>query len=247
MYNPPLEKIKVAAPCTAEWRWMYGNDRVRFCSQCNLNVYNLSALTREQAQDLIRSTEGRLCVRFYRRKDGSIITQNCPQGLQAIKDKFNRTRTHIVAAILTFLGYLGILWWVKGESVKPFQPVMGNIARVIDPPVIDKIAMVNPPEMGKMIMPSTVERSEKFIRERAIFKVTPVFHSDASLEGAGSQVVVNVTISPDGKVIIAECINSNPALQGIAVEAARRWKFQPMKADGLPTLVRSDLTFRLAR
>lgn len=239
MYSPQLEKIKVAAPCTAEWRWMYGNDRVRFCSQCNLNVYNLSALTTEQAEDLIRSTEGRLCVRFYRRKDGSIITQNCPQGLQAIKEKLNRTRARIAAAVLTFFGSLGLLWWMKQES-PPLFPTTGMIAL----PITGDIA---PPEIGLMNTPSTTERSEKFIRDRAIFKVTPVFHSEAALKESRSQVVVNITVSPAGEVIIAECINSNSALQGLAVEAARRWKFQPMEADGLPATVRSRLTFRLAR
>src|SRR5215467_2446002 len=109
MHNPPLEKIKIAAPCKAEWRWMYGNDRVRFCGQCNLNVYNLSAMTREEAEDFIRRVEGRLCVRFYRRSDGTILTKNCPVGLQAIKNKLTSTRTHIIAAIFGFLGYLGLL------------------------------------------------------------------------------------------------------------------------------------------
>ncbi len=117
MNNPPLEKIKVAAPCKAEWRWMYGDARVRFCGQCNQNVYNLSAMTTEQAEDLILRTEGRLCVRFYRRADGTILTKNCSVGLQAIKDKFTSTRTHILAAVLAFLTYLGILW-VFDKTVK---------------------------------------------------------------------------------------------------------------------------------
>src|SRR5215470_19110558 len=105
-YNPPLEKIKIAASCKAEWRWMYGNDRVRFCGQCNLNVYNLSAMTRDEAEDLIRRTEGRLCVRFYRRLDGTILTANCPVGVQGIKEKWLRLRTHIIAALMAFLSYL---------------------------------------------------------------------------------------------------------------------------------------------
>src|SRR5262249_45346376 len=106
---PPLGEIKVAAPCEAEWKWMHGNDRVRFCGQCNLNVFNLSAMTVEEAEDLVRRADGRLCVRFYRRADGTILTRNCPVGLQAIRDKLTSTRTHVIAAILTLLGSLGIL------------------------------------------------------------------------------------------------------------------------------------------
>src|SRR5215510_7741491 len=105
---PPLGKIRIAAPCKAEWRWMYGNDRVRFCGQCNLNVYNLSAMTREEAEDFIRRVEGRLCVRFYRRSDGTILTKNCPVGLQRIKEKLLRIKTAIATTLLSFLGSMEI-------------------------------------------------------------------------------------------------------------------------------------------
>src|SRR5262249_27747369 len=83
----PLDRVKIAAPCSADWNQMYAfrDERVKFCSQCNLNVYNLSAMTRSEAEALITTTEGRLCVRFYRRPDGTILTQNCPIGLKAIK------------------------------------------------------------------------------------------------------------------------------------------------------------------
>jgi hypothetical protein len=240
MYSPQLEKIKVAAPCTAEWRWMYGNDRVRFCSQCNLNVYNLSALTTEQAEDLIRSTEGRLCVRFYRRKDGSIITQNCPQGLQIIREKFNRTRARVAAALLTFFGSLGVLWWMKPEPPTPLR-----IESIVAEMGILPVDMM--PITGKIVVLPTIERSEKFIRDRAIFKVTPVFHSEISLKDTISRVIVNITISPEGEVSNATAINGRLSLREVAEEAARRWKFQTMEANGLPATVESKLTFRFAR
>ena len=40
----PLDHLKIAAPCPADWDQMFSfeDERVRFCSQCNLNVYNLS-------------------------------------------------------------------------------------------------------------------------------------------------------------------------------------------------------------
>lgn len=57
---------------------MSGDDRVRFFGDCRLNVYNLSGMTRREATDLIQLQEGRLCVRFYRRKDGTLVTRDCP-------------------------------------------------------------------------------------------------------------------------------------------------------------------------
>jgi len=77
-FTNPLARVRVASPCKADWDEMIGTDRVRFCGQCSLNVYNLSAMTRDEAESVIAANEGKLCVRFYRRKDGSILTQDCP-------------------------------------------------------------------------------------------------------------------------------------------------------------------------
>ena len=41
-----LEDVRVASPCNASWDAMKGDDRVRFCGECQKNVYNLSAMTR---------------------------------------------------------------------------------------------------------------------------------------------------------------------------------------------------------
>ena len=42
----PLEQIRVASPCHANWDEMTGTDQARFCGQCRKNVYNLSEMTR---------------------------------------------------------------------------------------------------------------------------------------------------------------------------------------------------------
>jgi hypothetical protein len=77
-----LEQIEIASPCSADWNEMTGSDQVRFCGSCQLNVYNLSAMTRQQAETLFQEKEGRLCVRLYKRQDGTVITQDCPVGLK---------------------------------------------------------------------------------------------------------------------------------------------------------------------
>ena len=48
-----LKRIKIASPCPAAWNEMEGNDGVRFCNQCQKNVYNLSALSRLEAEALL--------------------------------------------------------------------------------------------------------------------------------------------------------------------------------------------------
>jgi hypothetical protein len=56
---------------------MSGDDRVRFCSECRRSVYNLSGMTREAAEALVLGSEGRVCVRYYRRPDGTMMTTDC--------------------------------------------------------------------------------------------------------------------------------------------------------------------------
>lgn len=72
-----LDTIEVKEPCPVPWGDMAGDDRVRFCKGCRLNVYNVEGLTRAEALTLLREKEGRLCMRFYRREDGRVVTADC--------------------------------------------------------------------------------------------------------------------------------------------------------------------------
>ena len=86
---------------------MIGDERARFCGQCELNVYNLSAMSTLEAESLIARTEGRLCVRYYRRKDGSIITQDCPVGLRKLKAHAARIKRAVASLVLGLLAGIG--------------------------------------------------------------------------------------------------------------------------------------------
>lgn len=104
----PLDNIRIASPCSANWDQMFGNDRKRFCGQCKLNVYNLSDMTRTEADDLLLRSEGRLCVRYFQRADGTILTKNCPVGWQGVKRRVSNIATaglSVVAGLIT--GILG--------------------------------------------------------------------------------------------------------------------------------------------
>jgi hypothetical protein len=96
-----LDRVTIAAPCSADWDSMPGTDQVRHCGQCNRNVYNFSAMNRRQAEALLRETEGRLCARLYRRSDGTILTENCPAGLRAIGRRVSRVAGAAMSAVAT--------------------------------------------------------------------------------------------------------------------------------------------------
>jgi hypothetical protein len=74
--------LKIASPCTESWDRMRGDSGVRFCGRCSQNVYNLSAMSKSKAEELLGMAEGRVCVRFYQRKDGTVMTRDCPVGLR---------------------------------------------------------------------------------------------------------------------------------------------------------------------
>src|SRR5690349_20461144 len=75
-----LEDVRVASPCPASWDEMLGDERVRFCTGCEKNVYNISMMSTEEAEDLITEKAGDLCVRFFQRADGTIMTSDCSVG-----------------------------------------------------------------------------------------------------------------------------------------------------------------------
>jgi hypothetical protein len=60
-----LNNVIIPKPCPADWNSMVGNDQVRFCEHCSLQVHNLSALTRNQAERLVAQSNGRLCVQYH--------------------------------------------------------------------------------------------------------------------------------------------------------------------------------------
>lgn len=105
--KPSLPEIRIASPCHARWDDMEGDERVRFCGQCQKNVYDLSVLTAEAAAALVREKEGRLCAQFYRRADGMILhAEDCPAGLAA--RQWRRVKHFAGAALSVILLMLGV-------------------------------------------------------------------------------------------------------------------------------------------
>ena len=123
-FDNPLKNIRIASSCSANWDEMYGSERKRFCGDCKLNVYNLSGMTRKDAEDLIRNSEGRLCVRFYRRPDGSILTQDCPVGWAKIKQRVSAAATAVFSLLI---GLLSGIFFVSVFAKPERNAVMGAI------------------------------------------------------------------------------------------------------------------------
>ncbi|MBY0307218.1 MAG: hypothetical protein K2Q09_00605, partial [Phycisphaerales bacterium] len=104
---PLLDRVRVASPCNARWEDMRGDGRVRRCDRCSLNVYNLSALGRAEAEALLErhfnadgtQKAGRFCAQLYRRADGTVLTADCPVGLAALRAAVRRATIRVAAAV----------------------------------------------------------------------------------------------------------------------------------------------------
>lgn len=147
-----LDQVKVAAPCPANWDEMEGNDQVRHCSQCRHNVYNLSAMSDEEAERLLSMATGRLCVRYYQRSDGKVMTRDCPEGLRALRQRAAKRLAIAFSFILSAIGCgrQEMMGDVASPPIRQKPPVSTGNVVLPNPPTT---GMVAPNVMGKVAAP----------------------------------------------------------------------------------------------
>lgn len=149
-----VDTLKVASPCSANWDEMVGNDQVRFCLSCEKNVYNLSAMPREQAEALLqaRAPSGEVCVRFYQRADGTVMTQDCPVGQ-------TRKRRKMIAIAVASAGAMvataaaALAGRGKCDVLSNHEPVMMGAAVAMPDPTTTATTTVTPPVAPPTMQP----------------------------------------------------------------------------------------------
>ena len=164
-----INEIEVATPCPADWGQMLGDDKVRFCGQCEKNVYNFSSMTAQEIADLIEETEGVFCGRLYRRPDGTVLTADCPIGLAEkarIAARRAARRGLALAGLLTVSlasGAFGFFSKSAKQACDDIKPritdwsqdnIAGGIAYDVDQLEDTEV------EMGKPELPQPVEELE---------------------------------------------------------------------------------------
>lgn len=135
-----IKDVRIASPCTSDWAQMAGDDRVRHCAECNLNVYNFAAMTGFEIAELLANRQGRrVCARIYRRADGTMITQDCPKGLRAVIRRVSRVAGAAFVAAMS-LNFAVAQTPASSQTSAPQQqkegenPPTGEIAfTVVDP------------------------------------------------------------------------------------------------------------------
>jgi carboxypeptidase family protein len=94
-----LDRLRIPNPCPADWAQMIGDQQVRYCTECDKYVYNLSNMTRREAEALVSAARGKLCARITRRADGTTVTQEA-SGLHLISRRASPIASAVVTAIM---------------------------------------------------------------------------------------------------------------------------------------------------
>jgi len=110
-----VNALRIASPCPMSWESMKGDDRSRSCSLCKLDVHNISGLTLSEVERLFAQQDGRVCVRLYRRADGTVLTKDCPVGVRGYRKRLGALAA---ATFATILSLLTISYGQKERSTK---------------------------------------------------------------------------------------------------------------------------------
>jgi hypothetical protein len=124
-----VQRVRVASPCSVAWESMTGNSRVRHCGSCDLNVYNTAGMTSREIETLVRKSEGRVCIRLHRRADGTVLTKNCPTGLNAMRRRAVRLGS---ACLSMIFGLMSLTYAQKNDPLTSTDTAISGEA-VADP------------------------------------------------------------------------------------------------------------------
>ncbi|MFT5358520.1 MAG: hypothetical protein ACI9KE_005759 [Polyangiales bacterium] len=125
-----LDILTVPEPCEEPWNEMAPKgDGRRHCAMCIQDVFDLSTMTREAAEALLFESTGQVCVRFYRRGDGTVVTSDCTpvrhRALRRTASGALKMGTRVASACLAMLAALGVtraagvdvFAWVRSTDV----------------------------------------------------------------------------------------------------------------------------------
>jgi len=114
-----------------------------------------------------------------------------------------------------------------------------------DPPPIPQAPkrMSQPAEVQHPRDTGPVRVSQPVLQGKATFRKTPDYPALARLVKKEGSVVVEVVISPEGRVESARAVSGDPLLAPTAVAAALEWRFQPTYLGNTPVRVAGAITF----
>ena len=118
--------MKLKYTCYLNWSDLDGASNTRrHCGDCSRDVFNISAMTRQQAEQVIEEHRERgLCVRFAKR-DGQIVHRGDP--LEQLRSQRTGLRRLLAVALIGQAGFLALSEDPAEHFFDPFAAAASTI------------------------------------------------------------------------------------------------------------------------
>ena len=227
--NFDINKLRVASPCSVGWETMTGDERVRRCHSCQLNIYNIAEMTKSEVEDLITKLEDRVCIRLYKRADGTILTKDCPVGFRANQKRIARFAG---ATLATILGLFSVSFgqkedkkFVDASKIKIVKTINQTQESILSGVINDSTGAVIPGVELKLYKKDK-KGNKDFLKADSdsdgnyIFKNIPSgkYILEASFSNFGMKKIINLQIKSDEKLTMNVELKPLNTIVGIFLE-----------------------------
>ena len=130
--------MKLKYTCHISWSDLEGASNTRrHCTACSRDVFNISAMTRQQAQQVIDEHQERgLCVRFVKR-DGQIVHKGDP--LEQLRSQRTGVRRLLAVALIGQAGFLALSDDPTENYFDPFAAAASTIDETVERMVYERL------------------------------------------------------------------------------------------------------------
>jgi TonB family protein len=138
---------------------------------------------------------------------------------------------------------------VRTASATAIQPAARSIAPKNEPLVDAPAITVVDSNMGKVPMPAidatpALKVASTVTGGQLLQRVEPAYPAFARQQRYQGNVVLAIRISKTGAVDSVRRVSGNPMLSSAAVEAVKRWKYEPYKLNGQPQETETTVTIK---
>lgn len=225
---PLLELAYIASPCKADWNEMVGDERTRFCGSCQKNVHNVSDMSAAEAEAFLRNLIGDACVRMYRRKDGTVMTNDCPVGKR--NKRIKRAAGALVGTGMAAAGFAAFTPRT-GEVMVKVPVTTHEVA--IQGGLAAPEATERPMPLGIMAFPPVPEKPKVTPPKRLSGPTKP--ENPAGVKG---RVIARCTTTREGKTNNCRIMSGPSTMHQATLDMVAKQVYAPARIDGNPV----DLT-----
>jgi hypothetical protein len=161
-----IQELTIPKPCGESWDTMRGGAKERFCDSCQHEVHDLSAMTRREAEALLASDNGSLCVRYTMRNEEMVFQPESSPRLMAQLRGLNSLVAAAAVAIPLLIGGCDMGAGPEPQAQAPIviqegQPLQlqtdPGAAKPPAPPTAQPVEVAPPEETHVLGEPAPVE------------------------------------------------------------------------------------------